>query len=402
MVPNRRLKQVRELRGWSQAKVAEQIGTDATTVSRWERGVFSPTPYFRERLCKLFSKNAEELGLLEAVDQPQERAQNSFSLQPPMTIPSFQANKEWQRDDEQARSAVSLMPPSWPKRTDTFSYILHSVAYDQQAHMLWGDAYVQALRGQHDEAQQLGEASLNAFERVGHLNATAIREWLNQRESVSPPSPPASNVPPTPLPMLPDQHKRPARRFMRGRGTGIALLLMGVLALVLTGFSFNQFYPANLASPLAAHALSVAQTAAPTISATTPASKPTPTPALSPTPISVRSSAPTPGRSSTPTPSTFTAQVTPARLNAQGCPLESIGYRCTLTLSLYTTSQGKFTWRVSTTLPAQFNVTTGTVTPGQQFQLIVYIKSSPGQTGKFFFTFTSGSYTSTVPFTWLG
>ena len=53
MTPNRRLKQERELRGWSQAKVAEQIGTDATTVSRWERGLFSPTPYFRERLCTL-------------------------------------------------------------------------------------------------------------------------------------------------------------------------------------------------------------------------------------------------------------------------------------------------------------------------------------------------------------
>src|SRR5712664_2579036 len=71
MTPNRRLKQARELRGWSQAKVAEQIGTDATTVSRWERGMFFPTPYFRERLCALFEKNAEELGLLEAVvDQP--------------------------------------------------------------------------------------------------------------------------------------------------------------------------------------------------------------------------------------------------------------------------------------------------------------------------------------------
>lgn len=64
--PNRRLRQARELRGWSQAKVAEQIGTDATTVSRWERGLFSPTPYFREKLCQLFGKNAEELGLLDS------------------------------------------------------------------------------------------------------------------------------------------------------------------------------------------------------------------------------------------------------------------------------------------------------------------------------------------------
>src|SRR5579859_2515037 len=79
MTPNRRLKQERELRGWSQAKVAEQIGTDATTVSGLERGLFSPTPYFRERLCLLFDKNAEELGLLESEHSRHEELERSPS-----------------------------------------------------------------------------------------------------------------------------------------------------------------------------------------------------------------------------------------------------------------------------------------------------------------------------------
>jgi len=36
---NIRLKRERELRGWSQVKVAMELGIDSTTVGRWERGV---------------------------------------------------------------------------------------------------------------------------------------------------------------------------------------------------------------------------------------------------------------------------------------------------------------------------------------------------------------------------
>jgi transcriptional regulator with XRE-family HTH domain len=183
MTPNRRLKQARELRGWSQAKIAELIGTDATTVSRWERGLFFPTPYFREKLCVLFGKNAEELGLLETES-------------PAMTDePVNRVNTEKLTDH-----IDPLIPPSWSKRTDTFTYILHSAAYDQQAHLLWENAYVRALLGQRAEAKRLGEASLSAFERIGHLNAIAIREWLSQPEFISPPPLPANIPLPTTVP----------------------------------------------------------------------------------------------------------------------------------------------------------------------------------------------------------
>src|SRR5260370_19355051 len=58
------LKIERELRGWSQAKVAEAVGTNVRTVIRWEQGQSVPYPYYREQLCSLFGKNARELGLL--------------------------------------------------------------------------------------------------------------------------------------------------------------------------------------------------------------------------------------------------------------------------------------------------------------------------------------------------
>lgn len=64
MKPNLCLKYEREQHGWSQARVAEQIGTDAGNVSRWERGYSSPSPYYRERLSFLFGKEVHELGLL--------------------------------------------------------------------------------------------------------------------------------------------------------------------------------------------------------------------------------------------------------------------------------------------------------------------------------------------------
>src|SRR5581483_394820 len=74
MRPNTLLKRARELRGWSQARVAEEIGTTALNVGRWERGTSMPYPHFREKLCILFGKDARELGLLEMEDGTEEAA----------------------------------------------------------------------------------------------------------------------------------------------------------------------------------------------------------------------------------------------------------------------------------------------------------------------------------------
>ncbi len=65
-VPNLRLKNERERRGWSRNYVAEQIGSDVQTVARWERGATFPTPCLRQELCELFEMSADELGLLRS------------------------------------------------------------------------------------------------------------------------------------------------------------------------------------------------------------------------------------------------------------------------------------------------------------------------------------------------
>src|SRR5258706_273389 len=64
IAPNLHLKRARERQGWSQDHVAREVGTDSFTVSRWERGVVTPSPYFRQKLSALFGMSAAELGLV--------------------------------------------------------------------------------------------------------------------------------------------------------------------------------------------------------------------------------------------------------------------------------------------------------------------------------------------------
>lgn len=58
------LKYQREIRGWSQARMAEEIGTTPNRISAWERNISFPSAYFREKLCSQLDMDARELGLL--------------------------------------------------------------------------------------------------------------------------------------------------------------------------------------------------------------------------------------------------------------------------------------------------------------------------------------------------
>jgi transcriptional regulator with XRE-family HTH domain len=67
---NQQFKRARFERGWSLQKLAEMIGTiGVITISRWERGIESPSPYFRQKLCKLFNMTEEELGFKPVGDK---------------------------------------------------------------------------------------------------------------------------------------------------------------------------------------------------------------------------------------------------------------------------------------------------------------------------------------------
>lgn len=91
--PNLRMKQARVQRGWSQEYVARAIGTDAFTVSRWERGVAMASPHFRQQLCVLFDLSVAQLGLIPAdMQTPDVQATcqpDEMTTQPPSTQSSI-------------------------------------------------------------------------------------------------------------------------------------------------------------------------------------------------------------------------------------------------------------------------------------------------------------------------
>jgi tetratricopeptide (TPR) repeat protein/transcriptional regulator with XRE-family HTH domain len=61
--PRLRLAEARIQYQWSQQDLADRIGTTHLNVSRWERGLTKPGPYFRSKLCSLFGKGEHELDL---------------------------------------------------------------------------------------------------------------------------------------------------------------------------------------------------------------------------------------------------------------------------------------------------------------------------------------------------
>src|SRR5712671_168773 len=79
-----KLKYERERRGWTLEHVATQINCpDSHMITRWERGTTSPSPRYRQALCELFGKDAEELGLLpKRLDERHEQAPGRLAPEP--------------------------------------------------------------------------------------------------------------------------------------------------------------------------------------------------------------------------------------------------------------------------------------------------------------------------------
>ncbi len=102
--PNNRLRYERELRGWSQSKLAAELGTNTDRVSRWECGTSAVSPYYREKLCALFGKNAAELELIEH----EHRAESSQTSAPSFAS-STQASDDTMLVDERGYTCAD--PP---------------------------------------------------------------------------------------------------------------------------------------------------------------------------------------------------------------------------------------------------------------------------------------------------
>lgn len=117
-IPSRqRLVAERLRRHWTQLEVADQLGTTPGNVSRWERGITSPSPYFRSRLCELFGRSTRELGL--TWDESDE------SLSPQVQASVLAASLQ--------RDAFSLSHPSFTDREDLLALVHWLIRPDKAA-----------------------------------------------------------------------------------------------------------------------------------------------------------------------------------------------------------------------------------------------------------------------------
>src|SRR5947209_7648332 len=76
---NSRLKREREQRGWTQSELAERIGTTQVNISRWEKNVTTPGPFYRQRLGELFEKSIQELGFIPQINEERNEEATSIS-----------------------------------------------------------------------------------------------------------------------------------------------------------------------------------------------------------------------------------------------------------------------------------------------------------------------------------
>ncbi len=413
MAPNRHLKQARELRGWSQARLAEMIGTDATTVSRWERGLFVPTPHFREKLCQCFGKNAEELGLLDAMTETEPHLHGVVGL--PREADMYGGSGlSGSANLSNRGEMVALKPRTVPEGTDTFTYILQRSSQEQQAYMLWEHAYVQALQDQPAEAQRLGQASVSVFEQVRHPNAAVVRAWLSQQGLLAASS--ADHARSSDI-----TRKRASRSWLRVGGASVFVMLVLVAGMMLSGIASNHTQspassdikfspqvpggnnPSATATPHATSSVIPVQShAIPVVAKNHVSQQSSPSP--TPLPTSASQQVPTsPASGVTPDPS-VTPTISPAQLNPDVCFQDGVGYRCAITLAVYNNTNETFSWQASSMgVGTKFNSLSGTAKAGKTFQEIVYVyPTSCSQTGTLSFGFSApaSTHVNTVSASW--
>lgn len=109
--PRVRLTEARGARGWSQQEVADHIGTTYVNVSRWERGITRPSPYFRKKLCVLFGKSEPELDLGHGSEPPAH--QLSTPTTQPLPVPTFMPAQPYLAPGALYDPSIPI-PPSLP------------------------------------------------------------------------------------------------------------------------------------------------------------------------------------------------------------------------------------------------------------------------------------------------
>jgi transcriptional regulator with XRE-family HTH domain len=112
--PNSLLREQRLLRGWSLQRVVDELcalssacderlpGVNAIMISNWETGTKKPSPFYRERLCKLYNMTADQLGFMDGPVASQSSQLNLSTLD--YAIPQFPRLKQPGIDNDRISS----------------------------------------------------------------------------------------------------------------------------------------------------------------------------------------------------------------------------------------------------------------------------------------------------------
>jgi transcriptional regulator with XRE-family HTH domain/tetratricopeptide (TPR) repeat protein len=150
------LRHERELRGWSQQDLADHLGSNRVTVSRWEQGNTIPDRYFQARLCQLFKKSREELGFVAPAETDDVAPPPGVFLDPmiPISSPYFVGREveleELKRRLQSPEAWVALHGLPGVGKTTLVAALTHDEAIRQQFQgILWATLGPEAQAEQH-------------------------------------------------------------------------------------------------------------------------------------------------------------------------------------------------------------------------------------------------------------
>src|SRR6266480_5761330 len=81
--PNELLIDERKKRSWTKAELAEKIGASSDSVAHWERGETFPSPSNLMKLCEIFEKSPDDLGLSQKTFHPSQQVLTGPPLKKP-------------------------------------------------------------------------------------------------------------------------------------------------------------------------------------------------------------------------------------------------------------------------------------------------------------------------------
>lgn len=106
--PNKRLREMRELHGWSRSYIADRIRSDSNTVARWERGATFPSPFYRQQLCELFEMSPQDLELVQRDGKDPAQTHSDDIVR----CNSIDTNKEQRSSEDDTVAQQNILPPS--------------------------------------------------------------------------------------------------------------------------------------------------------------------------------------------------------------------------------------------------------------------------------------------------